>query len=109
MSRLSLAGVAAGYGVHEVVTGVSLTVPDGAVVALVGPNGHGKTTLLKALSGLIKTSAGRIEFEQQEITNRRPEAIARMGGSARAPRRSFVSAYDGMGEFAHGRFLRAVP
>ena len=79
MSRLSLSGVAAGYGVHEVVTGVSLSVPDGAVVALVGPNGHGKTTLLKALSGLIKTSAGRIEFEHQEITNRRPEAIARLG------------------------------
>jgi branched-chain amino acid transport system ATP-binding protein len=79
MSRLSLAGVAAGYGLHEVVTGVSLSVPDGAVVALVGPNGHGKTTLLKALSGLIKTSAGRIEFAQQEITNRRPEAIAQLG------------------------------
>jgi branched-chain amino acid transport system ATP-binding protein len=79
MSCLSVAGVAAGYGLHEVVSGVSLNVPDGAVIALVGPNGHGKTTLLKALSGLIRTSAGRIEFGNEEITNRRPEAIARLG------------------------------
>ncbi|MDQ1336265.1 MAG: transporter ATP-binding protein [Thermodesulfobacteriota bacterium] len=67
-----------------VLKGVSLTVAPGAVVALLGANGAGKTTALKAMSGLLRTELGEvtdgsIEFEGTRIDHKDPEAIVRMG------------------------------
>jgi branched-chain amino acid transport system ATP-binding protein len=67
-----------------VLKGVSLEVPDGAIVALLGANGGGKSTTLKAISGLLKpeegeVTEGAIEFNSVRIDNRDPEDIARMG------------------------------
>jgi len=67
-----------------VLKGVSLTVDPGAVVALLGANGAGKTTALKAMSGLLRTELGQvtdgsIEFEGTRIDHKDPEAIVRMG------------------------------
>ena len=59
--------------------GVSLSVPAGAVVALLGANGAGKTTTLRAISGLVKPSAGRIDLDGRRIDGRRPHQIARLG------------------------------
>ncbi len=71
-------------GVILVLRGVSLQVEKGSVVALLGNNGAGKSTTLKAISGLLKTEEGRvtdgsIEFEGVRIENGDPQKIARMG------------------------------
>ncbi len=70
--------------VIQVLRGVSLTVADGQIVALLGANGGGKTTTLKAVSGMLKTEEGEvtdgsIEFDGQRIDRLGPEHIAVMG------------------------------
>ena len=67
------------YGGLRALNGVSLTVPAGSVVALLGANGAGKSTTLRALSGLVRPSGGRIDFDGQRIDGRRPHQIARLG------------------------------
>jgi branched-chain amino acid transport system ATP-binding protein len=70
--------------VIRVLRGVSLTVADGQIVALLGANGGGKTTTLKAISGMLKTEEGEvtegsIEFDGRRIDRLGPEHIAVMG------------------------------
>lgn len=70
--------------VIQVLRGVSLTVADGQIVALLGANGGGKTTTLKAISGMLKTEEGKvtegsIEFDGQRIDRLGPEDIAVLG------------------------------
>jgi branched-chain amino acid transport system ATP-binding protein len=69
----------AGYGGSEVLFGVSLRVGDGEGVVVLGPNGHGKTTLLRAISGLVKPTAGVVELEGELISDNRPDEIAAAG------------------------------
>jgi branched-chain amino acid transport system ATP-binding protein len=76
---LALHEVHAHYGASHVLHGVSLVLARGRVVALLGRNGAGKTTTLAAISGLLRPSAGRIEFEGRRIDAQVPEAIARAG------------------------------
>ena len=76
---LELDGVRAGYGRIEVLHGLSLQVPEGSVVALLGPNGVGKTTTLRAISGTIPVTSGSIRLGGRRIDNRRPSAIASRG------------------------------
>lgn len=57
----------AGYGKSEVLQGVSLEVPEGKVVTLIGANGAGKTTTLKCLCGQVKLTSGSIEFRGESI------------------------------------------
>jgi branched-chain amino acid transport system ATP-binding protein len=68
-----------GYGVREVISDVSFDVPKGSIAAVVGPNGHGKTTLLWTISGLVKPRAGSIQFDGLDITGYSPDRIARLG------------------------------
>jgi len=58
---------------------VDIEVPSGTIVGLVGPNGAGKTTLFGVLSGLLRPAAGRVELMGADVTNRSPQARARMG------------------------------
>jgi branched-chain amino acid transport system ATP-binding protein len=76
---LELVDVRAGYGRIEVLHGVSLQVPAGSVVALLGPNGVGKTTTLRAISGTIPVTSGRVLLDGRRLDNRRPSAIASRG------------------------------
>jgi branched-chain amino acid transport system ATP-binding protein len=82
---LTVNNVEASYlGVIRVLHGVSLEVGDGKIVALIGANGGGKTTTLKAISGLLKTEQGQIvsgdiSFADTRIDRLGPEDIARMG------------------------------
>ncbi len=76
---LSLRNVRAGYGRIEVLHGVTIDVPKGAVVALLGRNGMGKTTTLRAISGTIPVTSGEIRLEGRRIDNRRANAVASRG------------------------------
>ena len=76
---LELVDVHAGYGRIEVLHGLSLTAPAGSVIALLGPNGVGKTTALRAISGTIPVSSGTIRLGGRRIDNRRPNVIASRG------------------------------
>ena len=76
---LELRGVKASYGAVEVLRGIDLTVGAGEIVALLGTNGAGKSTILRCISGLMPTDAGEIRFEGQEITHRSTEDTVRLG------------------------------
>ncbi len=76
---LSLDRVAAGYGQSQVLFDVNLEIGDGEVVTLLGRNGMGKTTTVRAIAGLNPASAGRITLADEEITKAAPHRIARLG------------------------------
>jgi branched-chain amino acid transport system ATP-binding protein len=67
------------YGAIRAVRGVSLRVPAGQLVALIGANGAGKSTILRTLSGLIKAASGTITFDGQDITRSRADRITARG------------------------------
>src|SRR6266446_9677401 len=75
---LELAGVHAGYGPTSVLHGVSLEVPEGGVVALLGANGAGKTTTLRAITGGVRWS-GDIRFDGRSLRRMSTEEIVRHG------------------------------
>jgi branched-chain amino acid transport system ATP-binding protein len=76
---LEVRGLRAAYGETRVLEGVDLTVRSGELVVVIGPNGHGKTTLLRTISGLVEPSAGEITFDGERIHGERPERIAMLG------------------------------
>ncbi|MBV9891987.1 MAG: ATP-binding cassette domain-containing protein, partial [Rhizobacter sp.] len=67
------------YGEIEAVHGLSLAVDGGEVVTLLGSNGAGKSTTLRAISGLLEPAAGDIVFDGRSIAALHPEAIVRLG------------------------------
>ncbi len=76
---LTLAGVNAYYGRLHVLKGLAMHVNDGEIVAVLGANGAGKTTALRAICGLLKPSSGKISFDGRDITGHSPEALVRLG------------------------------
>ena len=76
---LELMGVRAAYGRIEVLHGVDLVVPRGSVVALLGPNGGGKTTTLKVASGQLPATAGCVHLAGRHVNGVAPDALARIG------------------------------
>ena len=82
--------VFSGYGKSQVLHGVSLSVNEGEIVALIGANGAGKTTLLKTISGLIQTRSGTIRFQNTEIQNLSAHRIVESGVSQVAEGRAML-------------------
>ncbi|MCD5420826.1 urea ABC transporter ATP-binding subunit UrtE [Rhodococcus pyridinivorans] len=76
---LELVDIRAGYGRTEILHGISLTVPTGKTVAVMGHNGAGKTTLLRAAVGLLPVTKGKILFDGDDITSLRPSARVTRG------------------------------
>ena len=76
---LRLERVESGYGRARALHGVSLAVEPGEAIALIGANGAGKSTILRAISGLNAVFAGSIQFEGAEIGNVAARRIVRMG------------------------------
>ena len=76
---LSLQNITTGYGETQVLRSVSLEVPAGAVVALMGRNGAGKTTTLRSIIGLTPAWTGTITLDGQDITKAKPNALATAG------------------------------
>ncbi|HWJ01080.1 MAG TPA: ABC transporter ATP-binding protein [Burkholderiales bacterium] len=71
--------LSAGYGRARILFGLDLAIDRGEVVALLGRNGAGKSTTLKALMGLIETRSGEVRFEGAHIERHAPHEIARLG------------------------------
>jgi branched-chain amino acid transport system ATP-binding protein len=67
------------YGTVEAVKGVSFRISEGTIVSLIGANGAGKTTSLRALTGLVKPSSGELRFENSSLTGLAPHQIVGLG------------------------------
>ena len=79
MPLLELEGLGACYGAGEVLKDLSLVVEEGEIVALLGSNGAGKSTTLRAISGLVPNVSGGLRFAGQSLVGMKPEAIVRLG------------------------------
>jgi branched-chain amino acid transport system ATP-binding protein len=78
MALLELDGVEARYGPVVALHGVSLTVDEGEIVALLGANGAGKTTTLRSVSGTVRKT-GRVLYAGRDVSRHNPERLARLG------------------------------
>ena len=67
------------YGDSHTLRGVSLALPAGTALGLLGRNGMGKTTLIRSLMGYVRAARGRVRWENADVTNAAPERIARLG------------------------------
>jgi branched-chain amino acid transport system ATP-binding protein len=76
---LELENVVAAYGKVEALRGLTLHVDEGEIIALLGANGAGKSTTLRAISGLLRPQSGALRFEGRSISRLSPEAIVRLG------------------------------
>ena len=76
---LQVKGLAIAYGAVAAVRGVDLSVDEGEIVALIGANGAGKSSTLRAISGLVKPTAGSITFGERAIAGLRPDKITALG------------------------------
>lgn len=76
---LELSKVNTFYGEFQALHDVSLTVAEGQLVAMFGPNGHGKSTLLKTVCGLLKPASGSVKFQGRELTDLEMPRIVEMG------------------------------
>lgn len=78
-AALELDGVSAAYGPYRALFDVSFAVPSGAVMALLGANGAGKSTVARVVSGLVPATAGSVRLGGRDVTGQAPYRIAREG------------------------------
>ena len=76
---LRIDGLRVNYGGIEAVKDISFTVPEGKIVTLIGANGAGKSTTLRAIAGLVKPAAGRIRLQAEDLTALSPDRIVSKG------------------------------
>ena len=76
---LEISDLQVSYGSIKALHGVSLRVPEQSIVTLIGANGAGKSTTLRAISGLVKVAAGTVIYDGQDITNLAPHQIVQRG------------------------------
>jgi branched-chain amino acid transport system ATP-binding protein len=76
---LTIDSLAVSYGAIRALHGISLTVPEGAIVTLIGGNGAGKSTTLRTVSGLIKPQSGTITYQGERINGVAPHRIVERG------------------------------
>jgi len=106
MTMLSVRGLRAGYGKIDVLHDMSIVVDQGQIVTLIGANGAGKTTLLKTISGLIRPSAGAIEFEGQNIARMAAHKITARGMSLVPEGRAILKRMTVMDNLRMGAYVR---
>jgi len=103
---LSLRDVRVHYGKAEVIQGVTLEVAEGSVTGLIGANGAGKSTILKAISGLLSISAGEIWFRDKRIDGLASHHIVRLGIVQIPERRRLFPHMSVLGNIQIGAYLR---
>ncbi len=79
MTLLRLENVVASYGAVRALQGISIDVQSGAIVALLGANGAGKSTTLKTISGMVRPASGFVEYDGQRLEGKTPNQIVRLG------------------------------
>ena len=107
---LEVEGLEVSYGRTRAVKGVSLTVAAGEVVTVLGANGAGKTSLLRALQGAVRPSGGRVMLNGRDMTTLTPAARVREGmvlGAAKLLRYRVVP-NDGGRAVGRGRVVRGT-
>jgi branched-chain amino acid transport system ATP-binding protein len=104
---LELRHVHTRYGLVECLKGVSFTVKQGEMVALLGANGAGKTTVLKTISGLVRPTAGEVLFEGRSLSASSPEAIVRAGISQSPEGRRIFQKLDVLENLELGAYVRS--
>jgi branched-chain amino acid transport system ATP-binding protein len=106
---LTVQGLRSGYGKIEVLHDVDLTIEQGQTVSLIGANGAGKTTLLKTISGLIRPTAGTIEFQGESIARRASHKIVGLGLVQVPEGRAILKRMTVMENLLMGAFKRGDP
>ncbi len=109
-TTLSLRGISFSYGDRAVLSDVSIDVVAGSFLAIVGPNGCGKSTALRIMAGLLKPTGGTASLGPLRIASMRRRALARrlslLSQSNEAPAGMIVSDLVGMGRYAHESWLK---
>ena len=76
---LEIRGLTKNFGGLIAVNKFSMEVTEGQIVGLIGPNGAGKTTVFNLVTGVIRPSAGKVEFDGRDVTGKRPHTLAQLG------------------------------
>jgi branched-chain amino acid transport system ATP-binding protein len=103
---LSVHDLHAGYGGKSVLRGVSLKVPRGTIVTLLGANGAGKSTLLKTIVGLLPRTAGKIELDAVPLNNATPDRALKAGVALVPEQRELFTEMSVLDNLRLGAFLR---
>src|SRR5476649_2313119 len=103
---LTVDGLSAAYGDTQVLWDVSISVAPGEVVALIGSNGAGKSSLLGAISGLVDVLGGSVRFGDADITGLKPDRVVTSGVSQVAHGRRLVSSPTVEENLLMGAYLR---
>jgi len=103
---LKLVNVEANYDACRALKGISLEVTEGSIVALLGSNGAGKSTTLRVISGVMRPSAGTIEFEGKRLERYSPEAIVKLGIVHVPERRRLFPTLTVMENLKMGAYMR---
>jgi branched-chain amino acid transport system ATP-binding protein len=103
---LHIGDLQAGYGDVQVLWGIDIEVPRGAIACLVGSNGAGKTTLMRTISGLIPARAGSIAFDGVDLTGADPERVLRAGIAHVPEGRRLFAAMSVRDNLLMGAYLR---
>lgn len=107
---LKIDKISVGYGQLQVIRNVSVEVEQGEIVALIGANGAGKTTILRTISGLLRPLSGSIQFDGTEITKMRPYKIVQAGISHVPERRGIfanLTVHENLLMGAYSRHLKS--
>jgi branched-chain amino acid transport system ATP-binding protein len=105
---LEVQDLSVSYGPVKAVRGVSLSVKAGETVALIGSNGAGKTTILRAISGLVRQSGGRCSFDGVDLATRKPHEVVRLGLSHVPERRGIFANLTVKENLLLGAYTRKV-
>jgi iron complex transport system ATP-binding protein len=109
-SRLSGTGLTLAYGDRVIASGLDVAVPDGSFTVIIGPNACGKSTLLRALSGLLAPKQGGVVLDGEPIGSYRAKEVARRLGllpqTATAPEGISVADLVARGRYPHQKLLR---
>jgi len=105
---LSLKDFSVNYGESRVIRNINLDVNEGEIVALIGSNGAGKTTVLRAISGLIKPSSGVVHFAGEDLKTTKPHVIVKKGISHVPERRGIFANLTVQENLLMGGFIRKI-
>ncbi len=105
-SLLEVRNLEVAYGEIQVLWGVDVAVPKGEIACLVGSNGAGKTTFMRAVSGLVAARAGTVRFGGRALTNAGPQAVLAAGVAQVPEGRRLFSAMSVRDNLLMGAYLR---